>query len=56
VRASRSPAFDPVTGAYFDNCSDAGAFEGRGEDAPGSRRRVRAAATPSIAAWIAAQD
>jgi hypothetical protein len=47
-------AFDPATGAYFDNCSE-GAFEAAAKTL---QERVAAlgAATPAVAAWVAAQD
>jgi hypothetical protein len=47
-------AYDPVTGAYFDNCTD-GAFEAAAKTL---QERVAASggATPNVVAWVAAQD
>ena len=47
-------AFDPASGAYFDNCS-VGAFEAAAKTV---QERVAAlgAATPAVAAWVGAQD
>jgi hypothetical protein len=47
-------AFDPVSGAYFDNCSE-GAFEAATKTL---QERVVAlgAGSPGVVAWVAAQD
>ena len=47
-------AFDPATGAYFDNCTE-GAFEAAAKTLQ-ERVASLGAATPAVAAWVAAQD
>jgi hypothetical protein len=47
-------AFDPVSGAYFDNCSS-DAFEAAASTLE-QRVATLGAGTPAVAAWIAAQD
>ena len=47
-------AFDPATGAYFDNCSD-GAFEAAAKTLE-QRVATLGAGTPAVASWVTAQD
>jgi hypothetical protein len=47
-------AFDPASGAYFDNCT-AGAFEAAAKTLQ-DRAAALGAATPAVVAWVAAQD
>ena len=47
-------AFDPASGAYFDNCSE-GAFESAAKTLQ-ARVAALGAATPAVVAWVAAQD
>ena len=50
----RNDAFDPVSGAYYDNCSE-GAFEAAAKTLQ-DRVAALGAGTPAIIAWVAAQD
>jgi hypothetical protein len=53
-RHIRNDAFDSVSGAYYDNCSE-GAFEAAAK-ALQDRVAALGAGTPAIVAWVAAQD
>jgi hypothetical protein len=47
-------AYDPASGAYYDNCTD-GAFEAAAKTLQ-DRVATLGAASPAVAAWVAAQD
>ncbi len=53
-RHIRNDAFDPLSGAYYDNCTE-GAFEAAAKTLR-DRVAVLGAGTPAIVAWVAAQD
>jgi hypothetical protein len=53
-RHIRNDAFDAVSGAYYDNCSE-GAFEAAAKTAQ-DRAAVLGAGSPAMVAWVAAQD